>query len=152
MNRLVSHLRNNVVGYLALFVALGGTSYAAVAVANHSLVPQKFNPTYIGGYVRAWVTVDGNGHVLASAGGVHVRPQGDIAPGHYAIDWHPTPASNCAATGSVVAYKTLTPGYVVAVAGLQGGNREGSLVQVYNAVGQPAALPSTVILVCGTPR
>ena len=58
MTRLTTHLRRNVVAYLALFVALGGTSYAAVSVRDHSLVPQKFNPKYMGGYVRAWVSVD----------------------------------------------------------------------------------------------
>ena len=152
MNRLIRHVRNNVVGYLALFVALGGTSYAAVTISNHSIVPPQFNGKYIGGYVRAWVTVDGSGRVLASAGGVHVRPQGDIAPGHYAIDWHPAPRSSCTATGSVISYTTLAPGYVVPIAARLGGNREGSVVQVYNALGQPAALPSTVILVCGTPH
>ena len=35
--RVVQHLRNNVVGYLALFVALGGVSYAAVSVPKHSV-------------------------------------------------------------------------------------------------------------------
>ena len=30
MHRVVSHLRGNAVAYLALFVALGGTSYAAI--------------------------------------------------------------------------------------------------------------------------
>jgi hypothetical protein len=31
MTRIANHIRNNVIGYLALFVALGGTSYAAVS-------------------------------------------------------------------------------------------------------------------------
>jgi hypothetical protein len=35
--RFVFHLRNNVVGYVALFAALGGTSYAAVRLAPGSV-------------------------------------------------------------------------------------------------------------------
>jgi len=35
---LLTHFRNNVIGYLALFVALGGTSYASVAVPQASRV------------------------------------------------------------------------------------------------------------------
>jgi hypothetical protein len=34
---MVGHLRRNVVGYLALFVALGGTSYAASSLAPNSV-------------------------------------------------------------------------------------------------------------------
>jgi hypothetical protein len=35
--RVVQHLRNNVVGYLALFVALGGVSYAATSLPKNSV-------------------------------------------------------------------------------------------------------------------
>jgi hypothetical protein len=54
MQQVFSHVRRNVVGYLALFVALSGTSYAAttsllprnsvgtVQVINHSLLKQDF--------------------------------------------------------------------------------------------------------------
>ena len=34
---LARHVRHNVVGYLALFAALGGTSYAAVAIPTGSV-------------------------------------------------------------------------------------------------------------------
>ena len=36
-NTLFAHIRRNVVGYLALFVALGGTSYAAVTLSPNSV-------------------------------------------------------------------------------------------------------------------
>ena len=35
--RLVSHVRSNVIAYLALFIALGGTSYAAVRLTPGSV-------------------------------------------------------------------------------------------------------------------
>ncbi|MDX6686606.1 MAG: hypothetical protein QOF86_2734 [Baekduia sp.] len=37
LGRIIFHLRNNVVGYVALFAALGGTSYAAVRLAPGSV-------------------------------------------------------------------------------------------------------------------
>src|SRR5262249_8526956 len=33
--RLLSHLKNNTIAYFALFVALGGTSYASVSIPQH---------------------------------------------------------------------------------------------------------------------
>ena len=54
---VLRHIRANAVAYLALFVALGGTSVAAVDLANHSVTPDKLSPTQFGGYVgrgRAW--------------------------------------------------------------------------------------------------
>jgi hypothetical protein len=76
MNGISRHLHANVVAYLALFVALGGTSYAAInlpagsvgarQIKNNSITPSKFNPTKISASVRYWAVVNGNGHVLAS--------------------------------------------------------------------------------------
>ncbi|MBO9532450.1 MAG: collagen-like protein [Solirubrobacteraceae bacterium] len=37
MNRFLSHVQGNAVGYVALFVALGGTSYAAVSLPKNSV-------------------------------------------------------------------------------------------------------------------
>lgn len=37
MHRFSAHLRSNVVGYVALFIALGGSSYAAVRLAPNSV-------------------------------------------------------------------------------------------------------------------
>lgn len=43
--KLRSHVRHNAVGYLALFVALGGTSYAAVAVTGRDIVDDTVTTT-----------------------------------------------------------------------------------------------------------
>ena len=37
INRLLRHARSNAIGYLALFVALGGTSYAVVSLPAGSV-------------------------------------------------------------------------------------------------------------------
>lgn len=77
MNRLLEHVRGNLVAYLALFVALGGTSYATLnlpagsvgarQIKNHSITPVKFDPNSIGGVVRDWAVIDASGRVIASS-------------------------------------------------------------------------------------
>ena len=75
-HQLVGHLKGNVVAYLALFVALGGTAYAATQlpansvgsrqIRNHSITPVKFDRATIGANVRLWAVVDASGHIVAS--------------------------------------------------------------------------------------
>ncbi len=82
MNRLTHHVRSNAIAYLALFVALGGTSYAALEIPansvggrqirNHVINPVKLNPKYIAGSVRAWASVNAKGKIVASSGGASI--------------------------------------------------------------------------------
>jgi hypothetical protein len=155
MTRLLSHARRHSVGYLALFVALGGTGYAAFDLPNHSIEPVKLNPRFTGGYVRAWVSVNASGRATASGGAVRVISDSAIAPGHYIVDWRPRPTSRCTAIGSVDlagVNEQTAPGYVLAEAAGTRSRGEQSFVQTYNAQGQPAALPYDLELVCATPR
>lgn len=153
MNRLLNHMRTNVVAYLALFVALGGSSYAAFELPNHSIDPVKLDPHSIGGYVRAWASVNSNGRVTASGGGVRVLVDSGVAPGHYIVDWSPRPTTPCQAVGSVgLTGGALAPGYLIAGSAASRARGEQSVVQTYNAQGQPAALTFVVDLVCSTPR
>src|SRR5664280_1583112 len=92
--RIQAHIRGNVVAYLALFLSLGGTSVAAVGLANHSIDPVKLNPNKIGGYVRAWASVDASGRVTASGSRVTVRTGGSF-PGRYFFTWHTKVTSAC---------------------------------------------------------
>jgi hypothetical protein len=155
MRRLLVHVRRQAVGYVALMVALGGTSYAAFGLPNHSIDPVKLNPHSIGGYVRAWASVNSNGRVTASGGGVRVLVDSGVAPGHYIIDWHPRPSTGCAAIGNVDLRGTggpSIPGYLVTQAGASRVRGEQSTLQTYNAQGLPTALAFDVELVCSTPR
>ncbi len=83
MNRVLNHVRHNVIAYLALFVALGGTSYAAISVPNnsvgaaqirnHSITPVKFNSKSIAASISAWVILQWKGsHIAATASSSHV--------------------------------------------------------------------------------
>jgi hypothetical protein len=108
MTRILNHLKGNVVGYVALFIALGGTSYAAVrlpagsvgakqlkngavgykqlakqgvgtrALKNHAITPQKLGTGSIAGYMRAYAQIGGDGTILSS------RPRAKV------IAWRPT--------------------------------------------------------------
>ena len=95
MTKLLTHVKHNVVAYLALFVALGGTSYAAVnlpaAERGHQAAsqrcghqsklgkgavgPAKLDPRLFAGYVRAYVQINRTGQITAS------RPAAKVASG-----------------------------------------------------------------------
>ena len=151
--RIRQHFGSNVVAYLALFLAMGGTSVAAVSLANHSISPVKLDPRNIGGYVREWASVSANGRVAASGGRVTVRTEpGGAFPGRYFFTWHTKLTSACTVIGSVDTGSGGTPGYVTA--GLVAPRRAQptSIVDTYNAQGQLTPQPFEVELLCATPR
>ena len=107
MSRVINHFRSNVVAYVALFVALGGTSYAAVnlpkgsvgnrQLKNHSISPIKFERGSIAGYVRDWAEVDPNGQLVASRPSAHLvgwTQAGGI------VNWGDAIPKGCIATAS----------------------------------------------------
>jgi hypothetical protein len=125
MNQLSKHLRGNLVAYLALFVALGGTSYAAInlpagsvgarQIKNKSIGPIKFDPTKISASVRYWAIVNGNGRVLAS----HPKPRtfgfvnGD---GVGVVSWGRPTQANCFPLATI---NDTLPGFAsVSIAGI----------------------------------
>jgi hypothetical protein len=81
------HVRANAIAYCALFVALGGTSYAAVGIprnsvgtsqlrngsvtaaklANGAITTRKLNHKSIAGSVVFWARIGPSGQVLASS-------------------------------------------------------------------------------------
>jgi hypothetical protein len=110
MNRLITHLRANLVGWVALFVALGGTGYAAIRIPrnsvgaaqirNRSITPIKLNPSAIGGSVRAWAIVRADGSVIASTG----KPSVSVSatqPGTYGIQWGVKLPKTCATVANI---------------------------------------------------
>jgi hypothetical protein len=94
MTSVMRHVRANAIAYVALFVALGGTSYAAMSlpagsvgarqIKNHVITPVKLDPEFISASVRYWAIVAGNGHVIAS----HPRPKTfGFGSGSGVVDW-----------------------------------------------------------------
>jgi hypothetical protein len=129
MTKVLGHLKSNVVAYLALFVALGGTSYAAVnlprgsvgnsQLKNHSVTPIKLDRNTIAGYMRDYVQINSQGQITASrprASLIGWQTSGRFAGGD--IQWsQPIPAS-CFAVATtttqdaVVSYASATAGGV----------------------------------------
>jgi hypothetical protein len=109
VQRVTAHLRSNLVGWIALFVALGGTGYAAVSIPrnsvgagqirNRSISPVKFNPAAISGSVRAWAIIRANATVLASGGKPVVFSS--VIPGSYVIQWGVRMPRTCATVANV---------------------------------------------------
>ena len=159
MNRLLNHIRGNAIAYLALFVALGGTGYAAVnlpansvgnrQIRNGAITPVKLDRQLVSGSVRAWAEVSWTGRVLAGEGSPSVVVQkGQGATGHYSVFWKVAPFKRCTAIGGIASVPgTDTPGFVVASVELpQEPLRVG--LGVYNALGAQATLPFWVAVLC----
>jgi hypothetical protein len=86
VTKLLNHIKHNVVAYLALFVALGGTSYAAIilpagsvgtrqlrngAVTNKKLAKgavgaADLDHKSIAGSMRAYAQINGQGQIVSS--------------------------------------------------------------------------------------
>lgn len=92
MSKLLAYIRANAIALCALFIALGGTSYAAIAIPagsvgnrqlkNHSVTPVKLDGGRTAGYVADWAQIGDNGVLLEA------RPRGARILG-----WNGTPNS-----------------------------------------------------------
>jgi hypothetical protein len=127
LNRVVQHIRSNVVAYVALFVALGGTSYAALnlpansvgskQIKNHSITPIKLDPSKTGAVVRFWAVVDlvgGREQVVASRPRARITAW-DSASDTGALSWHQSISPKClveatSGTGFVRAFAQTSAG------------------------------------------
>lgn len=98
MRPILDHARNNLIAYLALFVALGGTSYAAATLPsgsvgtpqlrNGAIVAGKLNRASIGGYVLAWAHVRQDGRVLSGSRGATAVFTGSVSSvNFYFVRW-----------------------------------------------------------------
>jgi hypothetical protein len=116
MTRIVGHLKHNVVAYLALFVALGGTSYAAIELpagsvgtkqlrngavtnaklARHAVGASQLDPKSIAGHIAMWAQIEADGHVTSSSPKATVKL---TAPGRglELVSWHTAISSRCIA-------------------------------------------------------
>jgi hypothetical protein len=160
---LSSHIRANAIAYLALFVALGGTGYAATQlpagsvgasqIKNHVIEAVKLNPNYIDGNVRVWASVSASGKVLAGGAGVSII-RNDAGPGIYIIN--PQKGSklvvprSCAPIASIDDHSGVAGYAEPELAVLPRGEAERWQVNIatYNAQGGRAALPFDFAVIC----
>jgi hypothetical protein len=92
MTPLLAYARRNAIALLALFIALGGTGYAAAnlpagsvgkrQLQDHVIDPVKLDPSSIGATIRAWadVTWDGAWRLRASSRDIRIirTAQGEV--------------------------------------------------------------------------
>jgi hypothetical protein len=164
VTKLLTHVKHNVVAYLALFVALGGTSYGAIslpagsvgskqlrsgAVTNKKLAKgavgaADLDRTTVGGYVRGYVQISALGQILASrpAAKMVVWHTDALSPGG-TIQWSQGMSSACFALATVVFRGATT---AAATALLQTG--KGTAV-TYIGLSAPE-VPVNVAVICPT--
>jgi hypothetical protein len=111
--KTVTFIRHNAIALLALFVALGGTSYAALSLPagsvgtkqlrNHSITPIKLDPGSIGGYIRFWARVSAGGRLIASSPRAKVlvwyKPPSSFSGGQ--LRWSARAPAGCFAIATV---------------------------------------------------
>ena len=169
MKRILHHVGDNAIAYLALFVALGGTSYAAYSlpansvgqaqIRNHAIDPVKFDTRSINGSVRAWAIVGSAGRVIAGGGKPKVGPPS--TPGSYEIRWGTKFPRNCATTAAIdgdhspVTEHVGIPGNasVPATAGYAvvdsiGGTKSVTFVNTFSQQGALTSLGFDVAVIC----
>jgi hypothetical protein len=149
-------IRRNAIALLALFVALGGTSYAALSLPagsvgtpqlrNHSVTPVKLDQNGIGGYVRFWARVSAAGRLIASRPHAEVlvwyKPPSPFSGGQ--IRWPAQASSDCFAIATVENFPSTGSASAVTVTG-----RKSFGTQV--RIGLSSALPVNVAVVCPQP-
>lgn len=153
MNKVLAHLRGNVVAYLALFVALGGTSYAAISIPRNSVGTRQLRNGAVTAAklakgasgvatVRAWARISGTGSIIASSEPATVGGWGSTFP---AIRFaHPWPA-DCFANATTQGTGGQGIGFVVAGAAFHTG-----VVTLASVAqdGAPLELPVEVLVLC----
>jgi hypothetical protein len=162
LTRLLHLIRHNVIALIALFVALGGTSYAALnlpagsvgtpQLKNRSVTASKLNPSSVAASVRAWaaLTWDGVWRVRASSSDIRVKT---TALGE-TVSWpHTRFPSNCMA--SVTPTRNFLPppgGALHAYVNASFSPRSGSLdIEGVGPNGAPQAQSANVLIMCPSP-
>ena len=167
MTRVLAHVRSQAVAYLALFVALGGTSYAAFSlpansvgtkqlrngavtskkIANGSVTPAKLDSHTLGGSIRHWARVSQTGHVLGGSRGA----QASVAGAEYTVTWGTEFSSRCGVFVSPAAVPGIAPIADSTGVGINDpGSRKGkTLVYIWTySNGNPTPAPFYIAVVC----
>jgi hypothetical protein len=157
MTRLLGHLKNNLIAYLALFVALGGTSYAAAnlpagsvgsrQLRKGSVSAANLDPKSIAGYVAFWAQINANGRLIASSPRATVLT-GAPTLGSSNVNWNRVISPRCFALASVT---DLPVGAAYANAYLELGGRghkDYAVVRTFNGSAENVPEPVNVAVIC----
>ena len=157
MPNTLTFIRHNAIALLALFVALGGTSYAAFnlpagsvgsrQLRNHSITPIKFDAGSIGGFVRYWARIDATGKVIASRPHAKIVVWYDDPTGPYSggvIRWGEPIGASCFSLVTIESFPQVHYASAVTVPGNGG---VGTQVRIATS----AIAPVDVAVICPQP-
>jgi hypothetical protein len=157
MTKVLGHLKSNIVAYLALFVALGGTSYAALSLPansvgtkqlrNGAVTPAKLDPTEISGSVRAWaqITPMPKPKVVEGKDVSEVKLIRFGSGQVYKIFWKQSLPAHCPAVATVDGTHTSPP-YGYAVVAHSGGHTTD--VETFKTTDEPTLMGINVAALC----
>jgi hypothetical protein len=168
MTRIVGHLKHNVVAYLALFVALGGTSYAAIELpagsvgtkqlrngavtnaklARHAVGASQLDPKSIAGHIAMWAQIRADGQVTSSSPKATVKL---TSPGRglEQVSWHTAIPVGCIVIANPTNVAPITNSATAYATGPYGHGRGAYLfVSTFDAAGNNVLENVNVIVVC----
>jgi hypothetical protein len=152
---MLQHLRTNFVGYLALFVALSGTAYAASSLPKNSVGTKQIKNRAVtaakihAGVIPhvpgiAWAVVDANGSIAAQKG---VTSSAKTAAGAYTVKFKQS-ALGCA----VVVSPSNTGGGLLEGAAANATTQPTGVVRVWTANADLTSTggdePFTIVEIC----
>lgn len=168
LHHIRSSIRSNAIAWIALFVALGGTSYAAISIpdgsvgtrqlrsgavtssklARRAVSAANLNPASIAGHIADWAQIRADGHVNSSRPRATVVSS-DPSRGLYQVYWHRSIPSGCIAVANPVNVAPLTAPATADTFGPSGRGRSSHiLVSTFDAGGSNVPENVNVLVVC----
>jgi hypothetical protein len=166
VTKILAYARSNAIALLALFVALGGTSYAAIAIPKNSVGSRQLrnravtesklgkrsvtaanlNGKSIAGYVADWAQIGPDGSVFGANPHVTVTVPSP-GRGQYFVTWNRRIPPRCFPFSSVT--NAIQPGYATTIfRGVFAKPFAGVNVQTYDATGALAPEAFSVAIIC----
>jgi hypothetical protein len=166
--KTLTFIRHNAIALLALFVALGGTSYAAFSLpagsvgtsqlrnravtsrklAKRAVTAANLDPKSIAGHIADWAQIRADGDVTAS------RPRATVSMtdptrGLFRLSWNRSIPAGCVAVANPTNVPTVAGAANASVSGLGGQNSARSLlVSTFDASGNNVPENVDVLVLC----
>ena len=168
MLKTLTFIRHNAIALLALFVALGGTSYAALSLpagsvgtsqlrngavtsrklAKGAVTAASLDPKSIAGHIADWAQIRADGQVTASSPSASVTSS-DPTRGLYQVYWHRSIPQRCIAIANPVNVAPVTASATADTFGPTGQGRSTHIiVSTFDADGNNVPENVNVVVIC----